>query len=272
MATIVILEHRLQREVKLPYMVYAMAERWRELGHRVIVHHGLEDAPAADLAVNNVDLTRTPEAYAALFSRYPRVINGRVLDVSKSRFSQSLLSRDDPWPGPVIVKTEANFGGKPEALLRSIARERGLACDDVPAGPVAEGYPTYASLAQVPAQAWTTPGLVVEKFIPERDERQHYVRVWLFCGARERSSRWSANVPIVKSENMLEREDAQVPDELRAWRERLGFDFGKFDYVKAADGFALLDVNRTPTAPPTLPPQAKASIRFLAEGIEAFLP
>ena len=37
-----------------------------------------------------------------------------------------------------------------------------------------------------------------------------------------------------------------ITDELRAWRERLRFDFGKFDYVYHGERFVLLDVNRTP--------------------------
>jgi len=269
-ATIVILEHALQRGLKLPYLVYAMAERWREAGHRVLVHHGLENAPAGDIAINNIELTRTPDAYATLFTRYPKVINGRVLDVSKSRFSLDLLSPESAWDGPVIVKTDANFCGKPEALLRSAALERGLSCD-IPSGPIAEGYPTFASLAEVPALAWTTPGLVVEKLLPEQDARGFYLRVWLFCGPRERSSRWRANQPIIKGEHLLEREDAEVPSELRALRRELGFDFGKFDYVRHGERFVVLDVNRTPSFTPAIGARASALPDALAPGIEGFL-
>lgn len=270
MATIVILEHELQRGLGLPYLVYALAERWRAGGHRVLVHHGLDRPPPGDLAINNIELTKVPESYSALFRGYPRTINASVLDISKSRFSRDLLSRGSDWSGPVIVKTEANFGGKPEALLRSRAASAGLACD-IPAGPVADGYPTYSSLHDVPPLAWTTPGLIVEKFLPEKDERGYYLRFWLFLGEHERSSRWRASGPIIKGEHLLEREDVEVPDEIRAVRARLGFDLGKFDYVRHDGRFVLLDVNRTPSFTPAIRTVAGGLPDVLAPGIESFL-
>jgi len=270
-ATIVILEHRLQREAGLPYLVYALAERWRAQGHKVLVHHGLDDAPPGDLAVNNIELTEVPEAYRALFARYPKVVNGAVLDISKARFSQDLVSRHDAWDGPVIVKTARNFGGKPEQLLRSIAARHGLPCDDILSGPVADGYPVYRSAGEVPPLAWTTPGLLVEKFIPEQDERGYYLRTWLFFGDRETSARWRATVPIIKADDLLERENVPVPDELRAWRVRLGFDFGKFDYVRHGGRFALLDANRTPSFVPAIGARSAQLPDILAAGLDGFL-
>jgi hypothetical protein len=270
-AAIVILEHELQRHVRLPYMAYSLAERWRRAGHEVRVHHGLEAPPPGDLAVVNIDLTVIPEAYRRLAARYPRAVNGRVTDVSKSRFSADLLDRYSDWIGPVIVKTEANYGGKPEALLRAIARRDGLACD-VPEGPVAQGYPLYDSLRQVPEAAWRTPGLVVERFLPERDAAGHYYsRHWVFLGDRDRSIRLRSRVPIIKSGDAIGREDVPVPDELRAWRERLGFDFGKFDYVRYGERFVLLDVNRTPSVPAYADAQVAAGQDVLAEGLESLL-
>ena len=120
MAAIVILEHELQRYVEQPYMVYSLAERWRRAGHAVLVHRGLGTPPPGDLAIANIDLTVIPGDYRALYARYPRVVNGGVTDVSKSRFSADLLDRYSDWIGPVIVKTEANYGGKPEQLLRAL--------------------------------------------------------------------------------------------------------------------------------------------------------
>jgi hypothetical protein len=271
MATIVILEHRLQREAGLPYLVYALAERWRGAGHRVLVHYGLEDPPPGDIAINNIELTVVPEAYRALFRRYPKVINGAVTDVSKQRFSADIVSRDGGWEGPVIVKTTANFGGKPEQLLRSIAVRLEVPSDDIPAGPVAEGYPIYASVREVPQVAWTTPGLMVEKFVPEQDARGYYLRVWLFFGERETSGRWRARVPIIKGEDLIERENVAVPAELRAVRERLGFDFGKFDYVRHGERFVLLDANKTPSFTPAIGGRVAQLPDQLADGLEAFL-
>ena len=271
MAAIVILEHELQRHLRLPYMVYSLAERWRRAGHEVRVHHGVAAPPPGDLAIVNVDLTVIPEAYRELAARYPRVVNGRVTDVSKSRVSADLLDRYSDWIGPVIVKTEANYGGKPEALLRSIARRDGAACD-IPEGPVAQSYPIYESLRQVPDAVWRTPGLVVERFLPERDAGgQYFSRHWVFLGDRDRSIRLRSRVPIIKSGDAIGREEVPVPEEMRAWRERLGFDFGKFDYVRHGERFVLLDVNRTPSLPAYADAEVAASQDYLAEGLASLL-
>lgn len=271
MATIVILEHALQRHVDLPYMVKLFAERWRARGHTVVVHHGAENPPPGDLAILHVDLTVVPKEYCALVARYPRAINGNVFDVSKSRISRDLVRPHTIWRGPVIVKTEANFGGKPEQLFRSVAAEQG-ARSDIPAGPVAEGYPIYDSMSAVPDMVWRTPGLVVEKFLPERDERgDYYVRVWTFFGDRERSMRWRAAEPIVKAGNMLGRDSVDVPEEIRARRAELGFDFGKFDYVRHGERWVLLDANRTPSAPAQRGGPIAAAIAELGDGIESYL-
>ena len=270
MATIVILEHELQRYVKLPYMVYSLAERWRRAGHEVKVHHGAGTPPGGDVALVNVDLTVVPQPYRALFGRFPRVVNGGVPDVSKSRFSTDLLDRYSDWIGPVIVKTEANFGGKPEHLLRSVARQHGLPCD-IPEGPVAEGYPIYASLRDVPAAAWDTPGLVVERFLPEMEDGLYCCRHWIFFGDRDRSIRVRARVPIVKSHDIVDVGVVPVPDELRAMRAGLGFDFGKFDYVRHGGRYVLIDANRSPSMPAQVGPQVEAGQDHLAQGLEGFL-
>jgi predicted N-acetyltransferase YhbS len=245
MATIVILEHELQRSVELPYMVYGLAKRWRSRGHHVIVHHGLDNPPAADIAFVNIDLTVIPEAYRALYARYPKVVNGAVVDSSRRRYSENLLERSSDWAGPVIVKTDANFGGRPEYMLREQAARLGVACEVAP-GPVAETYPIYRTLAEVPQSVWQAKGLVVERFLPEQDAGGYYVRVWIFLGDRDRNARWRAGDPIVKAENVIERVPVEIPDEVRAWRDKLGFDFGKFDYVRHGERWVLLDANRTP--------------------------
>lgn len=271
MATIVILEHALQRGLSLPYLVYGLAERWRNAGHRVLVHHGLEEPPPADLAIVNIDLTVVPEAYRALYARYPKVLNARVPDVSKCRFSLDLLDRYSDWLGPVIVKTDANFGGRPEALLRSVAAETGASCE-VPRGPVASEYPIYRALREVPARVWDTPGLVVERFLPERDASgDYYLHVWMFLGDRDRATLWRASGPIVKAGNTLERVAAGVPEEIRAWRVRLGFDFGKFDFVRHGERWVLLDVNRTPAYPIWVPGAPDPALDTLAPGLESYL-
>lgn len=273
MATIVILEHLMQENCGTRYLLYVLAERWREIGHRVLVHYGTGEPPPGDLAVLHVDLTVIPDGYRRLLGRYRRVINGAVLDISKRRISVNLVGPDSDWEGSVIVKTDANASGHPERALYLRSREAGTP-SDIPPGIALENYFICNSLAEVPEKVWTIPSFIVEKFLPEQDERGYYIRVWTFLGDRERSYRARATEPIIKSDVMLDREAVAVPDVIRAWRTRLGFDFGKFDYVVHQGQPILLDVNRTPGAPESTvqDPQRASSRRAMADAIANFLP
>ncbi len=82
------------------------------LGHKVTVHRGLPDKPIpADLAIMHVDLTRVPDDYVAFGATFPHCINLRAADISKRAVSDALLGPDEAWDGPVIVKSNWNFGG-----------------------------------------------------------------------------------------------------------------------------------------------------------------
>lgn len=272
MATIVILEHLMQKDFGQPYLVYALAESWRNAGHRVLVHHGTSAPPPGDIALLNVDLTVVPGAYSALIDRYAKVINGRTLDISKRGYSTQILAPDSDWDGPVIVKTDRNFAGRIDARLRRRMLAAGLT-PDIPAGPTMKRYALLESITKVPEKVWQTDGLIVEKFLPEQDARGYYMRVWVFLGEATRSFRMRANVPIIKSHHIVERETVAVPAEIRRWRERLGFDYGKFDYVVRDGVPILIDANRTPGAPADYAtnPEVAAGMALLARGIDDYL-
>lgn len=269
MATIVILEHAHQASANQDYLLYALARNWRDWGHTILMHRGLDDPPEADLAIQNVDLTIIPDEYRRLAERYPKVINGAVLDISKRRFSQLLLSEDSDYEGPVIVKTDANSRGK---MDQHIVRKIETSLRAPKSKPISlNHYHVYDSLWDVPDSAWKQQALIVEKFLPEKDDNGYYLRHWVFCGDRERSVRYRAAVPVIKSRDLIERLPAEVPDEIRAWRERLRVDFGKFDYVLHNGEYLLLDVNTTPTTPAQEDTNHKAVREAMARGIDVFL-
>jgi len=272
MATVVILEHQMQNGFNLPYLLYALAEYWTAEGHRVLVHHGTSTPPPGDIAIANIDLTVIPPAYLALFDNYPKVINARTADISKRRYSTQLLQRNSDYDGPVIVKTNANFGGRIERRLRRRAA-RARVETDIEAVPTMTDYPVLAGLGDVPEEVWAEQGLVVEKFIPERDAHNYYMRVWIFLGDRERSFRLRAEVPVIKSQHIVGREAVDVPEEIRRWRQRLGFDYGKFDYVLHDGEPVLIDANRTPGALPGYPadPASRRGVSLLSAGLNALL-
>jgi hypothetical protein len=274
MAHIVIVTHAHDYFGREPYLLGSIAGLWTDAGHRVTVVAGLGNWPDGDLAILHVDLSVIPQAYVEASRRYPVVVNGAVLDIRKSLVSRCLLRRDDDWTGPVIVKTDLNCGGVPELRLRhlNLREDRPAAVPARPESYSVHPYPILESARDVPAAVWDNPGLVVERFLPEQDDRGFWMRAWVFLGDRERCTRYLGTHPIVKAGSILAREPVPVPDELRAERQRLGFDYGKFDFVVRDDRPILFDANRTPSSPP--PPvtaELTASNANLARGLDAWL-
>ncbi len=99
------------------YAIDHYVSYWRSVGYEVIDHIGPHDVPDADVLVFHVDYTILPLEYRLLCKRFSVVINGDLLDISRRQFSQLLLSQTDAYTGPVIVKTNTNYGGWPEHVL-----------------------------------------------------------------------------------------------------------------------------------------------------------
>lgn len=200
---------------------------------------------AADAAILHVDMSLIPQDYLDLAAVYPRTINGTVSDIRKRHVSRNLVGRDDPWPGPVLVKSDLNCGGKPEARL---ARRAGQ-----PLSSSVPDYQLFDHIAAVPDAVWTDPTRVVERYLPERRGAMNVLRVWSVLGDYERCTWYSAPETIVKGHNIGEFGPSEVPEVLRAERRRLGFDYGKFDFAIGPEGPVLYDANRTPAYLSTRP-------------------
>lgn len=279
---VVILTHEAHPLESRRYFVRLLAEQWRARGIEVKELRGPDRFEDADVAVQHVNLTVVPDDYVSLARRYPVVVNDVVVDISKSVISGNLVGPGDGYAGPVIVKTDANFGGRPEEALHDAGgwatRMRGKLLGRLPwrSGRLTattrtlKRYPIFPSLAAVPEAVFANPHLVVEKFLPEFRDGCYWLRNYLFLGDRHVGGMSASREPIVKSSNAIARETIPVPDELRAMRARLGFDYGKFDYVVHDGRIVLLDANRTPTYRGAVPSERVASIaRTLAEGILA---
>lgn len=281
---IVILTHAAHPLHSQRYLLRLVAAQWQEGGIEVKELCGLDRFEGADMAVQHVNLTVVPEEYVRFGDRYPVVINRRALDISKSRISTNLVGPEDGYPGPVIVKSNLNFGGCPEEALRAAGprwkeawgKLRELAFRFAPLTAktrTLKRYPIFPSLRQVPEAVFANPHLVVEKFLPELRDGCYWLRKYVFLGDRHAGIRSAARTPIVKSASSVSHETIPIPPELHAMRARLGFDYGKFDYVVHDGQIALFDVNRTPTygrAAPTA--RLLAIARDLAEGILSFTP
>jgi hypothetical protein len=278
MTTILVLVHERDDFHSRHFMIKHLIANWARAGHEVVVHQGTRDVPAARVAVLHTDLTIVPDEYMDVLKRFPVVVNGETRDITKRRVSQNLVKLEDGYQEPVIVKTDLNNGGvqenrdrigDDEPFQRWVRRHMGEM------GTIASRrsivpYMIFPRSSAVPGWVWHDPDLVVEKFLPERDERGYYLRMWLFLGDQERCNRILGPHPIVKGAHGLERVPVPVPDEIRECRTRLGFDYGKFDFVIHQGKPVLLDVSRTPTVPLNLTETLLKANVTLARGIEVF--
>jgi hypothetical protein len=277
---VVILLHDYQRRGRAhEYLIYALAEVWRKSGLEVSWAHGIGDRPEADVLIPQVDLTRLPDDYIAYIRSYPNLVNRNVVDISKRSFSEHLLEEGNDYQGPVIVKTNNNFGGWPERwlvmprypllwwLYRKALGTTWQAFADLARQTVLHRYPIFNSLAEVPPGVFSNKALVVEKYLPEREGDWYFMRHYLFFGDHSRNVRVAGKQPFLKrSACVLRDENLPVPPQLLSLRRRLGFDYGKFDYTIHNGQAALLDVNWTPGLPGSAEVAARAA-RDLAGGI-----
>lgn len=249
---IVIITHAVDRlirrlrgpEVESSFMLGPVLQALAALGHAIEVCRGIpETPPPGDLAVLHVDLTLVPEDYLRFGAHYPRCINLAVRDVSKRAVSEAVIRAGERWDGPVIVKTDLNYRGIAEARLAAAERQERTA-------PAAPEYRIYAAQAEIPEELAADPRFVIERFLPEREGDQFACRSWSFMGGVERCARLLGRSPIVKGTNATGFDYCDIPDELRAARARLGFDYGKLDFVLHEGKAVLIDANKTPGAPP----------------------
>jgi hypothetical protein len=246
--------------------------RWKRIGYKVVTHYGTRNLPQADIVILHVDATVVSDDYVDPLSKYPVVLNGNVLNISKNIFSKNILSAGDKYSGRVIVKTNANYGGVPEMsrarfiyskLTLKWNWERVAALDP-------NRYPIFENMESVSGGIWKNRNLIVEKFLPERTDTLFYVRYWMFLGDRGWAGRFGAKEPIVKFGRMVTRDESvDVPEELKALRKRLGFDYGRFDYVEHDGETVIYDVNKTVGGAHHLDAYSD-QLDMLAEGIKGF--
>jgi hypothetical protein len=265
------------------YTVYHLAPFWREAGHDVRFLFGTRARPPADLCFVHVDLSVVPDDYLEFAAGYPASVNARVKDIRKSTFSQNLVAPGDPWPGPVIVKSDLNSAGRPERLIRESGRilrrefvQRTLRSWERLTGlrppfMTTRDYQIYDRLADVPRRLFRDRRIVVEKFLPEMDNGHYHTRIYQFLGDRSVSSRLVSTHPIVNVSSTIRVEEIAVHPDILAWRERLGLDYGKLDYVEVDGRAVLLDVNKTTgTVRAERSEDLQITRRHRAAGIESF--
>jgi hypothetical protein len=269
MGRILVIQHETQPAHCEAFSLQMLIERWQDAGHKVLVASGIDDLPDADLAILHVDLSVVPQSYADAAERYPRSVNASALDIRKRTVSRNLLSRTDDWDGRVIIKTDLNCGGLPEQRAKLRAKEKG---EFIEAPEALVDYPIVRHLSSVIDEVWAKEHFVVERFLPERGENGgFYLRTWVFFGEQDRCRRFFGHEGMIKGTSYLTFEDADVPEFIRAERERLGIDYGKLDFVIHKGEPVLLDANKTMGMPPDWMPDLRAAYADLAPGLDAML-
>jgi hypothetical protein len=269
------------------HFIWSLCEVWRERGIEIEILKGTQKIAEADLLIPHLDTTILPRAYIDFFQNYRQVVNRSLHDISKRIISRNLLTREDAYDGPVIVKTDFNSGGisdfnfeGPRISFSSRRKKRFwsrlFGAKQQAASPNWEklncldpaDYQVFPSLKEVPEAVFLNKWLVVERFLPEFENGIYYLRVYKFFGDRALCVRVGSPRPIVKQGDIISREEISIPDEIVAVRHELGMDFGKFDFVIHQGKMVLFDVNYTPGRLQSQE-QMKQNALKLAPGIES---
>jgi hypothetical protein len=252
------------------YMLFDVLQHLEARGHDYRLTRGPKALPG-DLAILHVDLTVVPDEYLELGREYSRTLNFRATDISKRAISPIVVGPGDDWPGPVIVKSNLNCNGMGEEMHNLRAREAGRSRPH-PALGKTPPHLLLDRLAEVDDAVWANPSLVVEKFLPETDADGGYIfRTWVFMGSHERCTRFVGPNWIGKASEAVRYEPMEVPANLRAERDRLGFDYGKFDFVMHEGQAVLLDANRTPGTARSVEALTKGGSANLAQGLREII-
>ena len=258
---------------KQGFLIAKLACHWQRAGYRIT--NGPVSRIDTDLAILHINQTRIPEDILPDNPCNSPFLNGNVLDISKSSFSTLRVLPEDNWEGSVIIKSDLNCFGNPEwrksesgvwaKTRRRLAKRAWSLVRQLPP----ERYPVLKSLKNVPGWVWKNPDIIVERFMPEREQGLYCLRGWVFFGKRGYTYKLYATDPIVKTGTMVKYEFLDEPPvELVNFRMKNNFDFGKFDYVEIDGVPILLDINKTPYV---VSDGDTLRLKYLAEGLNEFL-
>ncbi|MDA1067587.1 MAG: hypothetical protein O3C43_13910 [Verrucomicrobia bacterium] len=116
---IVILHKTTQKTFNDTKLINLLRQHWVKAGADIEDLFGTDTFVPADLVIVHVDLSVVPTEYQKFAARYPSQINANIFDIRKSKVCKHLLSQEDVYNEPVIVKTDLNFAGIPDPLVSS---------------------------------------------------------------------------------------------------------------------------------------------------------
>ncbi len=262
---IAILFHKndIKRNLK-KYAIISIAEYWRNYGIKVIFVFGVDRFVHADIAILHVNLSVVPDEYIEFARHYPIVLNGEVKDIRKSSFSRNIVKQNDPYKGKVIIKSDLNHAGRPEWLDGRTASNDCPWCSEPPKP---SNYQVFDNLNDVPQSYFKNKEIVIEKFLPEKENSLYFIRNYYFLGDKEICIRLASKNPVVNASTHGSIDMIEPHPKIIKLRRALNFDYGKFDYVIFKGNAVLLDINKTTGAALPSTSQVKSLRRHIADGI-----
>lgn len=264
------------------YVVDDLADCWREDGHEVVYLYGTKTFVPADLLLIHVDLSVVPEDYFRFASRYPIALNAQVRDIRKSVISSILTDPHDTWRGPVIVKSDLNYGGGPERVLASSGLGENFHARRLVSRVLTRlsgraefnswtKYRVFDSIDEVPRSIFRRRDVIVERFLPECENNLFYLRMYQMLGDRWTCTRIGSPKPVFKASTSVSSEAIEPHPEVKKWRKQFNLDYGKIDYVVNNGRPVILDVNKTTGASLAVSDaRVRAMRRHLAEGLYSY--
>jgi hypothetical protein len=132
-------------------------------------------------------------------------------------------------------------------------------------------YRVFDNVRDVPSDAFASPEIVVEKFLPEREDGLYCLRLFHCFGDRWTSVINRSTDPIVRAENKVSRAEIDPHPDVFTLRKKLQLEYGKIDYVVRDGRAVVFDVNKTPGHGGQIQPHAVERFRHLAAGLTSFL-
>jgi len=223
--------------------------------------------------VNLTDSSHSPDDRAdlveALEGRGIPVLNAGIIDISK-RFVQAtcrgadLMTTSAPREGEasevLIVKTDRNYGGKPEMQVADEVRGV-LTFSEHPIHDGGDHGYLVAPRREVPSEVWDDPDYVVERYV--ENARRLFYRVYVFCdriaiseGIHDtfvKAIRHSQRQRLLLFTVANRRADVSIPADLGPlveatirFSDLARLDFGCLDVMRDEQGrFYIVDMNST---------------------------
>jgi len=252
------------------YFIEVIAGCWREAGHEVVFINGLQNNIEADLAILHVNLSVVPDEYVRYATQFPVTLNLNITDIRKQTISQHLVQQNDDYDGPVIVKTDKNCGGIPEAKIYNQAlpksrslmkfvrklvrktRNAGIKLNLISTRSrrlvrteYRESFSVFEHKNQVPKYIWNDEDWIVEQFLPEIENSQFVIRNAYFLGDKMICFKTLGLDPIVKEEKDVQSKKIDMPQKIIEVKNKLGLNYGKIDYVMHKGEPVVLDIGKT---------------------------